>query len=653
MNLNSDTSSSISKSDETPSANTPQDFVGQIIAEHWKITDFLGEGSMSYVYKAQNLETGKIVALKLIRENLLQRAADPCALEKQARTFIALNHENIASYYNLHLNSNRQLFLFCDFLQGESLANLLSKQSKLSLEDSIEIFKQIAAGLEYAHEKKIWHGDLRPSNIFIVNDQFSVDEAKIVDFALMHLVAHSPPKGKEYTTVTLPALGNAPYMSPEQRTGGNIDGRSDLYSVGCLMYEAVIGKPPFIGSSAMATTYKQKQQTTIPLDQILPAHPLLSRYQVIVSKLLKDKKEQRYQSAGLLKADLDLISTADENAWRRKANVCKKSKYSTIIAYRRPILICVLILILIIIPGFKLATIIYPYCQPWSGSPRFDDNKLWIVQNKQQTKISPVLLKRKELLASAVLGLKQANKQAENEYARTLFTYAQILLNCGDWNQAQSALIELQNITSPNNAIGSPDILANLAYVKFMLLDPSSAEQYARHSLALAGQSNKYLQSKIMALKILADISTQKNAHQEAKANYEQIHNLASKFRLNDPVDYAYSCALLADIYRQEHKLDQSEKLYKEAIDWGENYMGHDQLFIAKAFYGLALVQYQQGNLTAARKELSQSLPIAISCQGPDSDFVAAIKALSNYLQFHTNILDWVKSQVPRPALVK
>ena len=623
---------------------SPQNLVGKIVAERWQITDFLGDGCMSYVYKAQDIETGKIIVLKLIKKSLLQ-GVDLKALDKQARNFIALNHENIASYYNVYLSSEGQLFLFCDHLQGQSLAACLTKAGKLSLDQAVHIFQQVSIGLSHAHEQKNWHGDLRPSNIFIVNDQFSVDEAKIVDFAFMNLIERLSEKKSLSTTSTHPAFANTAYISPEQKAGHNIDQFCDQYALGCMMYETLCGKPPFIGSSVMTTNYKQKQQTITALHEILPDNPFLSRYQTIVNKLLKSNHHERYQSLSDLKVDLDLILKASDSDWQRKAYAFKQSIYSKLSAKRWHILITLLILSLLTTAIFQLILIVGPYYQPWSGVGNFDDSKLWLVQERQIPKPPINIVKQKYLLAEKLTSLKKSKQESSADYIQTLFNYSRVLLACGHWQEAQNLLAELQKKELKNTEIRPPDIIAHLALSYFMLSNLSAAEDYSKRVLASVGTDPSWAGDKIIVLKILGDIYSGRVQNKEALATYEELHKLAWQVHLREPAEYAYACALLADSYRKNKQYAQAEKLYKEAIDWGINFVGQKQLFMAKAYYGLALTQYQLGELTQAENQLQQALPIAIAHQGHKTNFVITLKRFNDYLLFHQNLFAWVKQR--------
>jgi len=619
------------------------EIIAEIIAQRWQILEYLGEGSMGYVYKAQDIETGKVIILKLIKSSPANNLADLEILAKQAKTFIALNHENIASYYDMCV-CDRGLFLFCDYLTGESLSSLLSKAGKLPLERCIKLCEQIIVGLEYAHERGILHGDLRPSNIFIVNDQFNTDEPKIVDFGFMRLIDRMTKTNKQHGSSTHPIFGDAPYMSPEQRLGQNIDERSDLYSFGCLMYEVACGKPPFISKSAMETTYKQKHKAPTELEQLLPIHPLLNRYQLIANKLLRPNARERYQSAFLVRQDLDLLTTAKEQEWQKKAHVLKKPTISVLSAYKWQFVLGTISLAILIFLICPLVSIIRPYCSPWTDKS-FDNNKLWLFQAKSNEKLSAKLLEQRDFLTNKLNEIGREKSKSSPDYTRILFSLIQFLLASGQFNEALTRLSELQNIETANKSISPAELYANIAFAQYASGDLNSAEQSARKVLEMS-QSNNQIEIKITALKVLGDIYSERSDIAQAEHIYEQMYNLAKTNRLNNAAEYAYSNALLADIWRRENKLKESEQLYKEAIDWGGNYVGHHGLFLAKAFYGLALLYYQQGNLKAADFQLKQAFPIAVAKLGPNNNFVNAIKSLADYILFHENIFAWCKAKI-------
>ncbi len=218
--------------------------IGQKIADRWTIVQLIGEGNLSTVYKAEEISTAKPIALKLIHKNLTASILNPKRLEQRAKSLTSLNHEHLSNFYDVYISDNQDYFLFCDLLQGETLEEMLSKRGHISIEQAIKIFQQAADGIDYAHQQKILHRDIKPSNIFLINDQFNSEEVKIVDWLITE--ENEQTKSNQYITHTREIFGSVLYVSPEQCAGKKVDNRSDIYSLGCVMYEAINGKPPFV-----------------------------------------------------------------------------------------------------------------------------------------------------------------------------------------------------------------------------------------------------------------------------------------------------------------------------------------------------------------------------------------------------------------------
>lgn len=614
----------------------PDALINAIISERWKILGCLGEGKMSFVYKAQDINTGKIIVLKKIKESLLKDIDDLENLAKQAKAFIALNHENIASYYDIDLNE-KGLFLFCDYLNGESLSSLLNKVGKLPLDKSVKLLLPIATGLAYAHEKKIFHGNIKLSNIYIVNDEFNADEPKIVDFGFVNLIENL--RQKKHLKDTNEAV-NVSYLSPEQRMGKNISEVSDLYSLGCLMFEIASGKSPFSSKTLMETTYKQKHLNPNDLQQLLPRNDLLDKYQVINNKLLSPNNKQRYRSAPDLEHDLKLLNSNKGKEWQKKAYALKKPSYVGLTLTQWRLAFISLLLGCSLYVFILLAQTLWPYYSSWQNK-FFDDNKLWIIKSENKENIPAELQKQKHNIENKLNGIKQSQGMSSDEYLDLLFYFAKYLIACGDFTEAKNKLYELQNTERTKVAIDQADLLSNIALVQ-NYTGEKSAEKTANMALETGAKG----ESKILALKVLGDIYSENNEFQKAEEMYKQMYLLCKNNKLKNPAEYAYSTALLADTLRIENRLKEAEQLYKASIDWACNYIGQNRLFTAKAHYGLALVYLQEQKWHDADLQSKQALEIAKSKLRKGNKYRSAIESLNDYILFHSNIADWLKSRL-------
>jgi serine/threonine protein kinase len=202
---------------------------------HYKIVEKLGEGGMGVVYKAEDAKLERTVALKFLAEHLLNDAEAKQRFLLEAKAAAALDHPNICTIYEI-AEVDGKTFISMAFLSGETLEDRIAK-GPLSIKDALDIARQVADGLQAAHAKNVFHRDIKPANILVSPD----GRPTIMDFGLARLTEAS-----RLTKVDT-AMGTVAYMSPEQAQGMEVDSRSDLWSLGCVLYEMVSGQRPFQG----------------------------------------------------------------------------------------------------------------------------------------------------------------------------------------------------------------------------------------------------------------------------------------------------------------------------------------------------------------------------------------------------------------------
>ena len=224
----------------------------------YEIAEAIGAGGMGEVYRARNTKLGREVAIKVLPEAFAQNEERLARFEREARLLASLNHPNIATLYGFE-QSDGVRFLVMELADGETLAERL-RRGPIPVEDALPIFKQIAEGLEAAHEKGIIHRDLKPANIKVSSE----GKVKVLDFGLAKAMSGDPVKSEvsESPTITRDAtatgviLGTAAYMSPEQARGKPIDKRTDIWAFGCCLYEAITGRVAFLGETVSDTLAK-------------------------------------------------------------------------------------------------------------------------------------------------------------------------------------------------------------------------------------------------------------------------------------------------------------------------------------------------------------------------------------------------------------
>ena len=291
----------------------PYQFIGRQI-ENYKITELLGAGGMGIVYKAEDIDLGRPVALKFLPPTLSNNAKARERFITEARAASQLDHPNICSIYQIGRTEEGWIFIAMAFYDGITLKQILEKgniPSNLALDYAL----QITRGLAKAHQNKIVHRDIKPANLMVTRD----DTVKILDFGLAKIA-------DQQLTQTGQTMGTVSYMSPEQARGEKNDHRTDIWSLGVLMYEMMSGQRPFKGNNAQATIFNLLNEEPVPL---ATANPQISgQTAAIVHRCLQKELSLRYQATDEILRDLEHLS---EEKVRATQPVTTKRNYTPVL----------------------------------------------------------------------------------------------------------------------------------------------------------------------------------------------------------------------------------------------------------------------------------------------------------------------------------
>ncbi len=320
-----------------------ESLVGQTIA-HYKIVGQLGFGGMGMVYEAEDTDLGRHVAIKVLSESLRDDAPMLERFKREARAASALNHPGICTVYSIEQHQGRP-FIVMELLKGSTLAERMAAKRAIDLPELLDLGTQIADALESAHSKGIAHRDLKPANLMI-NDRGQV---KILDFGLAKVEVAATQKGEDVSrletsigsgplTVAGTVMGTVHYMSPEQARGQLTDARTDLFSLGAVLYQMATAEQPFQGDTDAVVFEAILNRDPKPLQDVNPSMP--AGLAQILEKALEKDRQLRYQTATELKTDLLRLKRKLDSGQRSaaeisdsKSGVAKPSEKSVAVLY--------------------------------------------------------------------------------------------------------------------------------------------------------------------------------------------------------------------------------------------------------------------------------------------------------------------------------
>jgi serine/threonine-protein kinase len=269
----------------------------QHLSDRYELGDILGFGGMSEVHLGRDLRLHRDVAVKVLRADLARDPSFYLRFRREAQNAAALNHPAIVAVYDTgeaETPNGPLPYIVMEYVDGVTLRDIVHTEGPLPQQRAIEIIADACQALNFSHQHGIVHRDIKPANIMISK----ANAVKVMDFGIARAIADSSNR----MTQTAAVIGTAQYLSPEQASGQNVDARSDVYSLGCVLYELITGEPPFVGDSPVAVAYQHVREDPVPPSQRHSG--ITPELDAVVLKALAKNPDNRYQSAADMRNDL-------------------------------------------------------------------------------------------------------------------------------------------------------------------------------------------------------------------------------------------------------------------------------------------------------------------------------------------------------------
>ena len=270
-----------------------------VVGERYELGDLLGRGGMAEVRRAVDQRLGRPVAVKQLRADLATDPTFQARFRREAQSAAGLNHPTIVAVYDTGEETDPRTgisipYIVMELVEGPTLRDVLRDGRKILPERALELTQGVLDALSYSHKAGIIHRDIKPANVMLT----PTGGVKVMDFGIARAVADT----SATMTQTAAVIGTAQYLSPEQARGETVDARSDIYSAGCLLYELLVGRPPFIGESPVSVAYQHVREAPVPPSQLDPV--ISADIDTVTLRALAKDPADRYQSAREMKADI-------------------------------------------------------------------------------------------------------------------------------------------------------------------------------------------------------------------------------------------------------------------------------------------------------------------------------------------------------------
>jgi len=597
----------------TPSQLQP----GQVVENQYKVLSIIASGGFGSVYKVRDILLKKTFALKTLHPVIVSETT-MLRLRKEAQAASMLDHPNLVRAINFGLIDHCQPFLVMEFVEGPTLAQHLKQHARIPWQSALQIFIPICFAMGYAHDQGVIHRDIKPSNIILAGDvNASNFIPKVVDFGIAKLQF-----GDESEALTLTKtgeiFGTPLYMSPEQCAGTGVDSRSDIYALGCVLFESLTGAPPFKGSTSLETMMQHTTGKAPSLKEASLGLEFPEALEKLVTRMLAKDSRDRYQSFMDVANDLLLLQKGDLNQMRVIAVPARSISNEQL---KKPdlLLSCLVVVMSIIFGGILVYVfddmVRIPKILEGAHKPQnqqSDEAKVGTIPSDKDIEQSQANSNEPATIAKLAENHQKNHEYVEEEAAR------------------KRVLAITQNESGPNQQADVVNALNALADFYERQHRWAEAATARKRSLAIdekvLGENHPNV---ITSLERLADCYQHQGNYADAELVFKQALAIRQKAVGRDHPDVAIYLIAIADCYRHQSKYAEAEPLYKHALAIRQKAFGLDHQDVASCLIKLADCYSLQDKYREAEALYKRALTITENVSGKDH---ADVAGCLNYL---------------------
>lgn len=622
------------------------ELIGKLFAHKYEIISLLGEGGMSRVYRARHTYMKRIIAVKVLHEKAATDDVAKARFQREAEAASSLSHPNVVTVHDFGVTEDGRAYFTMDCLDGKSLDEIIDEIRFIPIQQAIDIFSQACEGLEHAHRNGVIHRDIKPSNLVILKQEDGSDLVKIVDFGIAKIVRSKPENEKGLrVTQTGEIFGTASYMSPEQCNGASLDAQSDIYSFGCLMYEALAGVPPFIGNSYVATVAKHVMEAPKPLSSVALTN-VSPQIESVIMKCLEKKQESRYATAGELRQALLDAAYASGLKGLRMGAVRERKEFgvSGSLKAHQPLQttqrsknirkrnVAIILSVPTVIAAAAL-WVVFMYQGPAGDLGTLYDKFQW------QSRIADADdLMKDGKFADAVVALEGSEKIART-FGDDNRRLEATLLKMVDAYTANREPEKLEKVNNELVLLSNNKVFSEYNMLMSMLKqweDPNLSnvkrEELALQAVAFGERISRCADKLSVRSQVKAETLLKRSAK-----TYDLLNLREGIFRMRLRIQ-------LAEMYKQQERLDDQMQVLLEALQHSPENPQSESAWRLKAKIPLLLGQLHSANneLQKAKSELDNAVAISREHVGAESDLLRdSLNASSQlYRKLHTPEFD-------------